>query len=314
MIPMTIRADHRGCALPARLTIAIPFYTGGSYLQRAIASVRRQTSAAWQLFICDDCGPEPGIAELVHSYRDPRITYHRNERNLGMAGNWNRCLDLAATDLVSLLHADDELLKGYVDLMTRAADHHPRAVAFFCSARIIDARGRVRFSLPDFVKRFLIPPSSGPLALTGRSAVEALLRGDFIMCPTLCYRTSILGARRFAADWKFAHDLEFLTRLLLEGETLVGLAKAAYAYRRHAGNATTRYTHSLLRFDEEVQLYNDLGRAAAQRGWRRAGELARNKRIIKLNLAICTLTDLLHGRLHSAREKLRYISSLHEHE
>ena len=89
------------------LTIAIPFYKGHAYLRAAIESVRKQSSPHWQLVVCDD-GPDSGTAELLASFGDPRMRYLRNERNLGMASNWNRCLDAAETDLVNLLHNDDD--------------------------------------------------------------------------------------------------------------------------------------------------------------------------------------------------------------
>ena len=51
-------------------------------------------------------------------------------------------------------------------------------------------------------------------------------------------------------------DLDFFTRILLDGGTMVGLPAVAYAYRRHAENATSQYTESLLRFEEESQLHD----------------------------------------------------------
>src|SRR5262245_51972717 len=135
------------------LTVAIPFYKGHEYLRRAIESVRRQSSPDYRLVVCDD-GPEPGTADLVASFGDPRMRYLRNERNLGMAGNWNRCLAAADTDLVNLLHNDDELLPNYVEVMLRAGREYPDAAAFYCRAKVIDADGKETFSIVDFVKRF----------------------------------------------------------------------------------------------------------------------------------------------------------------
>ena len=77
------------------------------------------------LVIADDCGPETGVLELVARLNDPRITYVRNPKNLGLAGNWNRCLDAVTSPLFTLLHADDELLPNYVETMLAAADRHP---------------------------------------------------------------------------------------------------------------------------------------------------------------------------------------------
>jgi len=291
------------------LTIAIPFHKGQHYLRAAIQSVLRQTAPNWKLVVCDD-GPETGTAELVASFGDPRIRYLKNEHNLGMAGNWNRCLDVADTDLVNLLHNDDELLSNYVELMLHAGREHPDAAAFFCRAKVIDATGRERFSLADYVKRFLQPKSRGPLVLAGRSAVEALMHGDFIMCPTVCYRKCHLPAERFNSDWRMVLDLDFFTRILLAGGTMVGLPAVAYAYRRHAENATSQYTESLLRFEEESRLHDQVAAAARDRGWPDVARVAARKRIIKLHLLFRILQDASRLRLSAAGRKCGFLYRL----
>jgi len=284
------------------LTIAIPFYKGHAYLRAAIESVLRQTSAEWRLVVCDD-GPEVGTTELVASYADPRIRYLRNERNLGMAGNWNRCLDVAQTDLVNLLHNDDELLPNYVEVMLGAAREHPEAAAFFCRAKVIDANGKESFSFVDYVKRYLQPKGKGPLVLEGQSAVEALMHGDFIMCPTVCYRKSRLPAERFRAEWRMVLDLDFFTRILLDGGTMVGLPAVAYAYRRHAENATAAYTENLLRFEEESRLHDHVAAVARDRGWPSVARVAARKRVIKFHLLFRILQDVSRLRLGGAARK-----------
>ena len=68
--------------------------------------------------------------------------------------------------------------------------------------------------------------------------MKALMRGNFVMCPTLCFRKSVLGSERFAEEWRQVQDLEFTTRLLMAGREIVGSRRAAYAYRRHPESAT----------------------------------------------------------------------------
>jgi glycosyltransferase involved in cell wall biosynthesis len=259
----------------------------------------------WRLIVCDDCGPDPASRELVAQFKDPRISYFRGEHNLGIAGNWNRCLDLAGSGLCSLLHADDELLPHYGRVMVAAGQHYPDAAAFFCRARIIGPDSREKFSFPDYYKRFLAP-GGGIEQLSGEAAVKALLKGNFIMCPTLCYRLERVGERRFLNEWRQVLDLEFTTRLLLGNETIVSIPELAYSYRRHENNTTARYTASLHRFDEEVRLYNLLGQKTAQIGWDRARREADRKTIIKLNLIYCGLGDFISFRWRAARRKIAY--------
>ena len=293
------------------ITFAVPFYRGTDYLERAVRSVLSQTSPAWRLVVSDD-SPDGGGAGVVRSIVDPRVTYRRNPRPLGMAGHWNRCLELADTDLVTILHADDELLPNYAAAMTSGAAAHPEAAAVYCRAVIIGPHGRPVFSLPDRVKEIVAPRTRGTVRLAGAAGVAALLRGNFIICPTVCYRISSLAGRTFDDHWRFVLDLDFFTRLLVDGEEIVGLPITAYAYRRHAGNATAEYTETLLRFEEEAALYDRLADAARVRGggWEAVQRLGRRKRILKLHLLYRVLADAARLRLGPAARKARHLLRL----
>src|SRR5205823_5588078 len=90
---MSIGTDQTGT-----ITFAIPYYRGLAYLRRAIESVFGQHSSNWRMLVVDDGSDEPAES-LVKQFRDARVSYLRNAATLGMAGNWNRCLDLSQTDL-----------------------------------------------------------------------------------------------------------------------------------------------------------------------------------------------------------------------
>jgi glycosyltransferase involved in cell wall biosynthesis len=286
------------------LSIGIPFYSGQDYLRRAVESVLCQSFPDWELVVCDDAGPGANVESLVRSYGDARVRYYRNERTLGMVGNWNRCLNLARAGLVTLLHADDEMLPHYGELMVSAAAHHERAAALFCGARIINAQGAKSFSFRDAFKALLAPVGGRPRVVAGETGLMAILRGNFILCPTLCYRRERIQGRRFSPQWKFAQDMDFIARLLLEGEEIVQLPEVAYAYRRHDANATAQYTETLYRFEEERRLYAMIRERALQRGWRRAARIAAGGWIIKLHLGYCALQDLVQLRPRPSARKM----------
>jgi glycosyltransferase involved in cell wall biosynthesis len=294
--------------VPGPITFAVPYYRGLDYFARAVASVARQTSPDWRLLVCDD-SPE-GEAGAALALRDDRVRYVRNERTLGMAGNWNRCLDLADTDLVTLLHADDELLPDYTRVVRAGAVRYPACAALFCAARVIGPDGGPVFSFADWVKRVLAPAGGAPRRLRGPRALARLLRVNSIMCPTVCYRRSVIGARRFDARWKCALDLAFFARLLTEGAELVGLPTVAYAYRRHADNATAGYTESLLKFAEEAALYDELAAEAEARGWPEVARVGRSKRMVRLHLLFRIATDATRGRLSAAWAKAQLLARL----
>lgn len=291
------------------ITFAVPFYTGVAYLRRALESVRRQTSDDWRLVVCDE-GAEDGAEDAVAALADGRARYRRNATRLGLAGNWNRCLEQADSDLVCLLHADDELLPEYAGLVQAAAARDPEAAAFFCDAEIVDGRGRRRWSLPDSVKAW-VRPGGADLHLEGESGLAALLRGNFIMCPTLCYRRNRMGdAGRFDPQWSFVPDLDLEARLLMGGRRLVGLRATAYRYRRHGGSQTDALTRGLERFEEEIRFYGDVKEAARARGWLAAARVAQRRTMIKLNLTYRAMRDLAAFRPIAAARKARLLAEL----
>jgi len=288
--------------------IAIPFYQGRNYLKQAIESVLRQSDSGWSLLVLDDGErgeAEEVIAELGLGERED-VRCLRNDRNLGMVANWNRCFDLAEEALVTLLHADDLLAPNYVAVLRGLAKQHPEASAYFCGASIIDATGRERFSLADSVKPFFAPSflrGKEAFTLEGESALAAIMKGNFIMCPTLCFRMQKVGERRFDTQWKQVQDLAFTSRLLMDGDALVGTPSRAYAYRRHEGGATAQQSASLLRFHEELELFDRVAEACQSLGWHEAEKVSRAKNIVRLHLLYRGLGDLVTGNFDRARRE-----------
>jgi GT2 family glycosyltransferase len=295
---------QEGDAGGPRLTFAIPYRSHSRWLIEAVESVLAQTSSRWLLRIYDDNPAEPLDPAILESYLvDPRIEYSANQTRLGMGGNWNQCLDRCSTELLTILHADDCLLPNYLQLMLDVFERDDSAWAAFCQAEIIDEKGRRTWSLPDRVKRFL-RPGGAEHRLSGESAADALLRGNFIMCPTVCYRMERIGGRRFDSDWNMVLDLDFYLRVLLDGGALCGSDAVAYRYRRHAASQTARLNESLQRFEEEAALYRQYAVTLDQQGWHQAAATARRCHIVKLHLVYQLGRDMLGLRWRGIKEKM----------
>jgi hypothetical protein len=205
--------------------------------------------------------------------------------------------------LVTLLHADDEVLPGYAALVTAAHRGFPSALAVYPRAQVVDADGRRVLSAPDFAKRVLASRSSR-VVLQGEAGLRTLMRGQTVFCPALCYRKARVGVAPFSTRWAMVLDLSFLARVLLNGGQLVGLREIEYSYRRHSDSQSAELTRNTKRFREELELFDEIASEAEARGWIRAARTARAKRIVRLHLAYRATGDLLHGRAGDAREKV----------
>lgn len=100
-----------------KISIVIPTYRRPNQVMRALRSALRQEFRAVTEVLVIDNNPERGcelerkLLELKESLRP--FQYFKNDRNLGMTGNWNRCFELASGNWVIMLHDDDILLDTY---------------------------------------------------------------------------------------------------------------------------------------------------------------------------------------------------------
>jgi glycosyltransferase involved in cell wall biosynthesis len=289
------------------LFFAIPFFNQADFLESTLKSLIQQTDQDWRALVFDDsidAVESEGARRVVQLLNDSRIVYRRNEKNLGLALNWNQAFSYGSeSPLVGILHADDELAPEYVAEVKRASAEFPDAAAFFTKAEIIDHKGDRVFSFPDFYKRFLLPVQvHGRILLRDETGLNSVLRGNFIFCPSLCFRTSKMDGIRFDPRYRMVLDLDLICRILLRGELMVGLySKALYRYRRHATNATNLLTRNMVRFVEERALYLELAKKLSALGFTIASRTAGRMRVIRLNLAFQIFKSICGFRWGAAR-------------
>ena len=161
------------------------------------------------------------------------------------------------------------------------------------------------FSLPDVVKRWGRPYTGGrDLVSHGDAGLASLLRVNVIVCPTLCFRRTRLDGRRFDGRWGMVLDLDLVARLLLDGDTLVGVPDVAFRYRRHPESETSTMNASAVRFEEELALYDELASRTAARGLEPVGVGGTDKGHGARPPAVPRRTDVVAGRWSAARVKL----------
>ena len=124
-----------------KVSVCIPVYNGSEYIAEAIDSVLAQTYENFNLLICDNCSTD-NTEEIVHQFKDPRITYVRNTKNLGLVGNANRCLELADGKYVYILHHDDIMLPDNLALKVRILDEHPKVGLVHSDVLFMDQDGK----------------------------------------------------------------------------------------------------------------------------------------------------------------------------
>lgn len=120
------------------ITIAIPTFRRPQLLREAVASALAQDATFCYEVIVVDNAPASATAEqfleLTGGVPDARLHYFRNSENIGMFGNWNRCLELARGEWVTILNDDDWLAPSFLSetmaVLDRRSDIDLLAVRF----------------------------------------------------------------------------------------------------------------------------------------------------------------------------------------
>jgi SAM-dependent methyltransferase len=99
-------------------SIVIPTHNRLALLRDAVGSVLRQAGDDWECVVFDNASEEP-IADFVAGLDDPRVRCERSDEFLPVTASWNRAIDLARGDYVTLIGDDDGLVPGYFEKLTK---------------------------------------------------------------------------------------------------------------------------------------------------------------------------------------------------
>jgi glycosyltransferase involved in cell wall biosynthesis len=189
-------------------------YNGEAHVAEAIESLLTQTRRDLAVVIVDDCSTD-GTADICRRYveLDPRVTYERNDRQLGLSRNWRRVFDLAGRlypEAPYFAWASDHDVWDARWLETLAAelDAHPEAVLASPLTVRIDDTGS---EYPTRERLFDTAGLTDPRARLRRVAGELRGAGELVYG---LMRRSAIGPFPVA----LLADRLFLARLALEGE------------------------------------------------------------------------------------------------
>lgn len=274
------------------IDLMVPFYGRRDHLRVLVDSVLAQTSPDWRLTIVDDAYPDPTAAGWVADLDDGRIRLVRNEVNLGINANFQRCVELAAQDHVVLLGGDDVLLPSYVASVGAAAKMYGAAMTQPWVV-IIDAEGVVHRNTTDSVKEFLArrlarrsPREPTTTLLGGEDLAVSLMHGNWTYFPAICWRRDALVRAGFTPGYRLILDLRLISDLLLAGESFALVDGVAFQYRRHGESASVAAAAASSRFAEEERFFAEVARDFAGHGWPRAARAARLHLTSRLHAAM----------------------------
>lgn len=253
---------------PAKVSLAIPTYNGARHLAETLRSILAQGDS-YPISVSDDRSDD-GTVEIVQAIAADRIRCSINSERLGLAGNWNRCVELSSSPFVAIVHQDDLLRPGHVATHVAAISGHPDLGLIASASLTIDAAGR---EVPAaVVDRGGLGPKD--LIFAAGDAVRALASANPFRCSAVTINTAAhaeLGG--FDPTWRYVVDWNYWLRVA-RNYRVAWLAEATVDVRWHPASETHRFTRGTIDLEETTRLLDNLYSAQSPR-WPDAAGLRR---------------------------------------
>jgi glycosyltransferase involved in cell wall biosynthesis len=194
-----------------KVSVIIPCYNHGSYLDQAVDSVLGQTFQDLEIIIVDDGSTDELTAMKCSQYEHKKISVITTD-NQGLATARNHGIARAAGDYILPLDADDFIGSAYIEEAVSVLDKRIEVGIVYCRARLFGAVD-TEWLLPEY-------------------SLEQMLKDNVIFCTAL-YRKS---------DWELVggydpgmvygwEDYDFWLALIKRGREVVQLDGRHFHYR-----------------------------------------------------------------------------------
>ena len=232
-------------ASPADVTVLIPSYRHGHFLEETLRSVLAQGYGGFRVVVADDRSPDDTV-EVARSVDDDRIDVRVNEQNVGLGNSVLQALETIDTPYVALLNSDDLFHPDRLARCRDALEADANVQLVTTGITLIDQNGGQ------------LTPKNASLVLDGKKVFDwvhwfdrvtppadlpqdelfaALLERNFLVTSSnLVARTDWLRAQADSLkSLKYCLDWQLFLQAALEG-TLHHLHEPLIAYRLHATN------------------------------------------------------------------------------
>ena len=202
-------------------SITVPLYnTPELFLREMIDSVQQQTYSEWELCLGDGSDSQHTYVEAIcreYCKKDSRIRYNKLDKNLGISGNTNACIDMSTGDYIALFDHDD--------ILHPAALHEMMRVICESDADLVYTDEAV-FISPDIDNIYSIhfKPDFAP---------DTLLANNYI-CHFTAFRKSLLEKTgSFRSEYDGSQDHDMILRLTEASERIEHIPEVLYFWRSH---------------------------------------------------------------------------------
>ena len=108
------------------VSVLTPVYnTNHEHLRQCIESILNQTYTDFEFIILNDSPENTELEKLILSYKDKRIRYVKNDKNIGISRSRNKLIELARGKYIAIFDHDDISHKTRLEKQVKFLDENP---------------------------------------------------------------------------------------------------------------------------------------------------------------------------------------------
>jgi glycosyltransferase involved in cell wall biosynthesis len=223
------------------VSIIVPSYNYGRYMEQCLNSIHSQTYNNLELIIVDDCSQDNSVQIITDIISDKtfqakfenRITFIQHERNLGAHSTINEGLGMVNGVYLTIINADDLYEPNRFEVMIQELLRNNSRIAF-SKIKVIDENGINVNETNEEARRFAgIQELINQYPTVGFALIPqniAISTGNLIFERALYLEVG--GFRSL----KYCHDWDFILRCVLITEPIF-IKTTHYCYRLHENNS-----------------------------------------------------------------------------
>lgn len=233
------------------ISIIVPIYNPGNFLERCINSIINQTYKNIQIILVND-GSTDGSLEICKKYEkiDKRIVLY-NQPNKGVSIARNKGLDLAKGEYVIFVDSDDELMEYTIDCLYEAAITHNADIA--CGLQKIVSHKDEVVNEAVLKETYLYGDDE---------IVELAINGSDQSACCKLFKANQLKNLRFEEGKAVNEDSFFIFQCYIEKPKVVKVNRILYKYNVRKGSASRsefsiKYLDIFYFLDRKKELVNN---------------------------------------------------------
>lgn len=212
-----------------KVSVIMPCYNDGQYIEEAIASVKSQTYQNIELIVIDDGSSDENTIHILENLDDSII--HLKTDHLRPAGARNYGIQCATGKYIMPVDSDDIIDKRYIEKAVKIIESDKRIGAVYCEATLFGEKSG-KWDLPKY-------------------SFDKMLLDNIVFVTALFYREDWVKVGGYNTTMDSGmEDYDFWLSILELGKEIYQIPEPLFHYRIKKTSRTTKFQSNVEQIQE----------------------------------------------------------------